>query len=228
MTVEPGVTADPAHLAPADNGVEDSIENDDDVVVLPWWQNPRNIITIVVTVALLAGMGGWLVGHEGNSVDSSAVDVGFLQDMRFHHEQAIEMSLTYLGLDDVDPQLVPVARAIAFGQGMEIGIMIQLLRDMGAPTEGDESQAMAWMGMPMDEADMPGMATEEQLRALSVASGEEADRLFVELMIAHHQGGGAMFEYAAEHAANADVRRYAAAWAAAQSDEIRELEALAP
>ena len=91
---------------------------------------------------------GWLVGHSGNEVASSDVDVGFLQDMRVHHEQAVLMSDIFLSRPDIDDQLVPVAQSIQFGQSIEIGIMLQLLRDMGAPTESDDGQAMAWMGMP--------------------------------------------------------------------------------
>jgi uncharacterized protein (DUF305 family) len=199
---------------------------DSDEVVLPWWQNPRNIITMLVAIALIAGMVGWLIGDSGRDVESSEVDVGFLHDMRVHHEQAVEMSLTFLGRPGVDPQLVPVARAIAFGQGIEIGVMIQLLRDMDAPTEGDEGQAMAWMGMPMDEAEMPGMASDDELTALAGADGAAADALFVDLMIEHHRGGVSMATEATERAANDDVRRYAAAWADAQAHEIAELEAL--
>jgi uncharacterized protein (DUF305 family) len=36
---------------------------------------------------------------------------------------------------------------------------------------------------------MPGMATPEQLAALRDAGGDDAVRLFLELMIPHHEGG---------------------------------------
>ena len=35
---------------------------------------------------------------------------------------------------------------------------------------------------------MAGMATPEQMAALAAASGAEFDRMFLELMIAHHEG----------------------------------------
>ena len=53
---------------------------------------------------------GWLIGHCGSEVASSDVDVGFLQDMRVHHEQAVAMSDTSSSRPDIDDQLVPVAR----------------------------------------------------------------------------------------------------------------------
>ena len=185
-------------------------------MVLPWWQNPVNIIVIAVATALIAGMIGWLVGHSASEVASSDVDVGFLQDMRVHHEQAVLMSDIFLSRPDIDDQLVPVAESIQFGQSIEIGIMLQLLRDMGAPTESDDDQAMAWMGMPTDDEHMPGLATDAQLAELRSAKGSEANDLFIDLMVAHHKAGIDMANYAAEHGKNGDVRTYAAAWAGAR------------
>ena len=54
--------------------------------------------------------------------------------------------------------------------------MLQLLRDMGAPTESDDGQAMAWMGMPTDDEHMPGLATDEQLAELRAATGVGGER----------------------------------------------------
>lgn len=209
-----------------DSAAETVVADDDDVVVLPWWQHPVNIVIVAVTAALLAGMLGWIVGRASNDVESSDVDVGFLQDMRVHHEQAIDMSFTYLKLSDTDPRLRTVARSIIWQQGVEIGLMLQLLDDMGAPDLGEEGQAMAWMGHPMDVYEMPGMASDEQLDELAASDGAEADRLFVELMTAHHEGGIDMATEAAEHAANDDVRRYAGAMARGQQAEIVELQGL--
>ncbi len=106
--------------------------------------------------------------------------------------------------------------------------MIQLLRDMDAPTESEEGQAMAWMGMPGPASAMPGMATDDQVGALGESEGAEADELFVELMVAHHQGGIEMMDAALDGADNPDVRRYAEAWRRGQADEIVELEAQLP
>lgn len=215
--------------ATADDSGDEGDEGDDaDVVVLSWWQNPINVITMLVAIALIAGMIGWLVGDARNEVVSSDADVGFLQDMRVHHEQAVEMSLTFLTLPDVDPNLIDEAKGIAYGQGQDIGVMIQLLRDMDAPTESEEGQAMAWMGMAMNDEDMPGMATAEQLAALRSSSGTEADTLFIDLMSAHHEGGIEMSEAALDLVENDDVRTYAEAWARNQRTEITELEALRP
>src|SRR5690606_30258415 len=107
---QPAASGEPdEHGEPDEQG---PAEHDDDVVVLSWWQHPVNVITLVVATALIAGMVGWLVGDATNEVATSDADVGFLQDMRVHHEQAVEMSLTFLGLPDIDPNLVAEARGI--------------------------------------------------------------------------------------------------------------------
>ncbi|CAN5811952.1 DUF305 domain-containing protein [soil metagenome] len=211
--------------ATTDDPIDDP--TDDGVIVLPWWQNPRNIVTLIVTTALLAGMAGWFVGRSSEDIDTSNVDVGFLQDMRVHHEQAVNMSFIYLDRPDIDPQLVVVADSILFGQSVEIGMMRQLLDDMGADGVGDPDDAMAWMGMsPMNENDMPGMATSAQLDELARSSGTDADALFGQLMSAHHQGGIDMSEFAAANAENGRVRQLAASWAVSQRDEIAEMNQL--
>jgi uncharacterized protein (DUF305 family) len=212
------------HAAPAED--EQGVGDDDDVVVLSWWQHPANVIALVIASALIAGMITWLIVDATGDEAGSEVDVGFLQDMRLHHEQAVEMAFTYLSLPDTDPALQTVARSILFGQSIEIGRMIQLLRDMGAPEAAETNEAMAWMGMPTTHDTMPGMATEEQLAELAASGGAAADELFVDLMVAHHQGGVHMAEFAQEEADHSEVRDMAASVVEGQRAEIAELEGL--
>jgi uncharacterized protein (DUF305 family) len=217
-------------------------DSDADVLVLPWWQRPFNIGVLVVTAALLAGMVGWLIGDSGSQPEHSTVDIGFLHDMREHHEQAVFMGLIFGELDDTNPGLQLVATTIVRGQSLEVGRMIQLLRSFGAPEARTDGTPMDWMGaaghaehggtaVPTGDPDdpftqMPGMATEDQLDALAAASGAEADALFVELMTAHHRGGIDMAAYAVEHAQNDEVVKMAAGIVHAQEGEIVEMENL--
>ena len=197
---------------------------DDDVLVLPWWQHPVNILTGLVATALFAGMIGWLVHDTVSEPDAGGIDVGFLQDMRVHHEQAFEIAMTYLDRPDTDPGLRVVARTIVFGQSIEIGRMIELLRSFDAPEAGEDDTAMEWIGMAMSIDTMPGLATETQLEELASASGNTADRLFVELMTAHHEAGIDMAEFAAENASDDDVQAFADSMAKGQRDDIVEME----
>jgi uncharacterized protein (DUF305 family) len=99
-----------------------------------------------------------------------------------------------------------------------------MLRDMGRPEAAESDEAMAWMGMPTTADQMPGMASDEQLQALATSSGTAADELFVQLMIAHHEGGVHMAEQAVEDADLAKVRSLAGSIVAGQRGEIVELQ----
>lgn len=218
----------PGHEAPtpsADGG--NGNDDEDDVLVLPWWQHPVNIVTMLVAIALIAGMVGWLIGQSDDEAPpSNAADVGFLQDMRVHHDQAVEMANLYLDRPNIDGSLGTIARGIAYGQSIEIGIMVQLLYDIGAPAQSDDGMAMAWMGMEVPAEEMPGMATEDQVVALGDSEGAEADDLFVGLMVAHHEGGIEMMDAALANAENPTVLFYTQRWREAQVTEISEMQAV--
>jgi uncharacterized protein (DUF305 family) len=207
-----------------DHGDGDGGGDDDGTLVLPWWQHPFNIAVLVVSAALIAGILGWMVGDSGGRVAHSQVDTGFLQDMRLHHEQAVYMSQVYLEDPDINPGMAAVAGSIITGQTLEVGRMIQLLRDFDEPEALDLTKpSMAWMGTPVPGNEMPGMATETQLDQLSALSGSQADQLFATLMIAHHEGGVHMAEYASEQAKSPEVRSFAESIIRSQQSEIAEI-----
>ena len=215
------LAAEPVDTEPLDT---EPVDLDDDVIVLPWWQHPLNILTIVITVALLAGMVGWMIGDSNSELAHNEVDTGFLQDMREHHEQAVYMSFVYRSLPDIDPGLSTVAASIIVGQNQEIGRMVQMLRVLGEPEANEGDSSMAWMGMPVERGQMPGMASEADLDKLATLSGVEADEFFVQLMLAHHEGGIHMAEYASGNAENDEVREMATSMMTSQRDEIAEMQ----
>ncbi len=200
--------------------------SDDEEIVLPWWQHPMNIITVVVSAAILAAMIGWLVGDSNSRPEHNSVDTGFLQDMRVHHEQAVLMSLIYRNLPDTDPSLRTTARTILVGQSQEVGRMSQLLDVFAESTVNETGTGMAWMGMAMDLDTMPGMATDDELDQLGRLTGRDADELFVQLMTAHHLGGIDMADFAAANAANDKVRVLATNMSNAQQSDIVEMAQL--
>ena len=126
----------------ADDGPPGS---DDGILVLPWWQHPVNVVTMVLTAAILAAMIGWMIGENASRPAHGDVDTGFLQDMRLHHEQAIFMGFVYRDLPDTDPELRAVAASIVQGQSLEVGRMVQLLRSFGAAEARDlDDTAIGW------------------------------------------------------------------------------------
>jgi len=196
----------------------------DDVIVLPWWQHPLNILTIVITAALLAGMVGWMIGDSNSGLAHSEVDTGFLQDMREHHEQAVYMSTIYNSLPGTDSGLRSIATSIITGQNIEIGRMVQMLRMFGELEANEGDTSMAWMGTPVPRGQMPGMASQADLDKLATLSGKEADQFFVQLMKAHHEGGIHMAEYASANGKNSEVRAMASAIVTGQQEEIAEMQ----
>ena len=106
----------------------------------------------------------------------------------------------------------------------EIGLMDAYLQARDEVRGDPDRDAMAWMGMGMPVAEMPGYASEEELAALQAADPEDQNEIFLELMIAHHRGGVAMAEYAARHAEDPRVRRLAEVMADVQAKEIIEYQ----
>lgn len=205
-----------------------------DEIVLPWWMNPVNIVLMVVAAAVLAAAGAFVFGESRGGEPNNGSDVGFLQDMRIHHEQAVNMSLIYLdvsapGLGEGSPSrgtLRLLAREIIVNQSNESGRMVQLLRIFDAAETNETDQVMGWMGEPTPLAQMPGYATDEQLRALQQSRGNEADRLFAELMTAHHEGGLHMADHIGTHGKSPEVRAMAKSMVKSQRGEISEMEKL--
>ena len=200
--------------------------DDEEVIVLPWYRNPINIVVMLLAVLVLGGTGGFVLGERNAVPDPNSTDIGFLQDMRQHHEQAVEMAFRFIIKTDVDPTLQTVAYEIIVGQQLEIGRMIQLLREYGAAEANESGTGMAWMQQPVPLDRMPGLASEDDLAALDVASGAEADSIFSRLMIAHHEGGILMAEHAEDHAGTSEVVKFAAGIVSGQTSEIHELERL--
>ncbi len=115
-------------------------------------------------------------------------DVRFMQDMIPHHHQATVMSGLVTDRTN-QPELVEIAGRIDASQADEIAFMQQWLRDRGQSVP-DPS---AHHAMHTDH-EMAGMASPEEMQALADAEGVEFDRLFLTLMIAHHQGAIDMVE----------------------------------
>lgn len=153
----------------------------------------------------------------------ATADVGFLQDMIDHHDQAVRMAVIELSNGSSDIPKSFAADVIA-GQRYEMGLMEGWLLDWGSERGAPTREVMGWMGEPLPLASMPGLATQRQLDALAKSHGADADARYFQLMITHHEGGVHMAEHAAEHATDAKVRKLAARMARFQSLEIGDMQ----
>jgi uncharacterized protein (DUF305 family) len=120
--------------------------------------------------------------------DHSEADVTFVQDMIAHHGQALEM--TALAAEHrAGMPLALMAERMDTSQNDEIDQFEEWLTARGedvppAPADGDAEAHESHDA----HAGVPGMATPVELDELAAARGEAFDRLFLELMIRHHEG----------------------------------------
>jgi len=188
-----------------------------------------------VAVTLLAGVvgfaGGYIVhGLTAEGATPSPVDVGFLQDMIQHHQQAVLMSRLIEG--KADPQINSLAQGVASDQLREIGKMEGYL-DLWGEASVSSLPPMAWMIQPgphhsaeKHPTAMPGVLTQDELNRLGQATGTDVDRLYLSLMIRHHQGAAEMANYAIQHASTGQLRNFATAISFHQQDEIQGMSQL--
>jgi uncharacterized protein (DUF305 family) len=223
-TVQDAVVFDPGigDAPPIDAAIE-LTDEDISTELLPWWRNPAVLSGAALIVATVIGILSFLAGRNSVTDNNDAVDVGFLQDMRWHHDQAVQMSLIFMNKPEVSNSLRVLAAEIAVGQSQEVGRMVEILADMDEPGGPPTDIAMAWMNEPIELSRMPGMATDADIDQLVEAQGAAADDIFVDLMTAHHEGGIHMAEYAAANAANESIRDFAESMAVAQRSEITEM-----
>ena len=182
-------------------------------------------LAVGVTLAVAAAGAGWVAARSTAADPTPAddsVDVGFLRDMSDHHDQAVQLALLQLASGESEVLRGFAVDTIA-SQRYEIGLMEARLRDWGVGRGTVPRQAMGWMGMSTPVNAMPGMATRDELTELAQLRGVDADRLFIRLMKAHHEGGIHMAENAMRHAETEVVRDLAENIAKVQRLEIRDL-----
>ncbi|HEU4883944.1 MAG TPA: DUF305 domain-containing protein [Longimicrobium sp.] len=112
-------------------------------------------------------------------------DVRFVTGMIAHHGQALEMA-ALVPDRATRPDVRLMAERIQVSQRDEIALMERWLQAHGEPVPSADSVHAHHHGGA--HAQMPGMLTPEEMQRLAAASGAEFDRLFLELMIRHHEG----------------------------------------
>ncbi|MEV0713685.1 DUF305 domain-containing protein [Asanoa sp. NPDC050611] len=117
----------------------------------------------------------------------SAADAEFMRKMITHHQQALELTALVAGRSpsqDV-PQL---AKRIEVSQKDEIAQLQRWLTERGEPLPEPHGNHVGHGGL------MPGMLDATDLDALAAATGPAFDKLFLQLMIRHHEGAITMVQ----------------------------------
>lgn len=155
----------------------------------------------------------------------TAADVVFMSGMIAHHAQAVQMA-GWAPSHGANPAIVALCERIVVAQQDEIALAQNWLRDRGepAPPADPRGHVMPGMDHPML---MPGMLTPPQMAQLDSARGGAFDRLFLDLMIQHHEGAVTMVNQlldAAGAAQDGVVFRLAADVYADQTTEIHRMQ----
>jgi uncharacterized protein (DUF305 family) len=178
------------------------------------------ILLLAAAAVLFAALALWLYLTNAEPGEGSA-EAGFARDMSVHHAQAVEMA--EIVRDKTGSEEIRLLAAdMALTQQGQIGRMQGWLDVWNLPATGTEP-AMSWMGHPT-EGRMPGMASPEEIERLHDAPPAEADRLFLQLMIPHHQAAVPMAEAAMRESDRPEVENLAGAIAATQQGEIRTMK----
>ena len=161
------------------------------------------------------------------SEEHNDADVAFTQMMIVHHREAIAMA--DLAADRAESaQVKSLAEAISAAQGPEIETMTTWLQAWDAEVpEGTSLDGMGSMdGMDHDGMDMgamPGAMTPEMMDQLMAAQGAEFDRMFLEMMTAHHNGAIEMARTEQAGGQNRQALELAATIEADQTDEVEQM-----
>ena len=150
-------------------------------------------------------------------------DVHFMSGMIHHHAQAVLIA-GWAPSHNSSASLKALCERIVVGQNDEIALASRWLRNHELPVPEVDPAMMMMPGMhgPM----MPGMLTAEQLQQLDRARGPEFDRLFLTMMIQHHQGAITMVNelFAASGGEEEVVYRFASDVFADQTTEIDRMQ----
>ncbi|KAB1891677.1 DUF305 domain-containing protein [Microbacterium oxydans] len=144
-------------------------------------------------------------------------DIMFTSMMIVHHQQAIEMSDIVLATPGADPGVTALAQRIKAAQGPEIEQLEGWLDEWGVGPDDRDAGAM-------DHGN--GMMSDDDLAALREADGAEASRLFLEQMIAHHEGAVEMAQTQVDEGSDQEAVELAQTIIDAQTEEIQEMKDL--
>lgn len=156
------------------------------------------------------------------SAEHNDADVTFAQNMIAHHRSAIAMA-ELAETQASTPEVKALAAKIKTAQAPEIETMTSWLQAWGEEVPEDTTGGMGHDAMGRD---MPGMPGVGEMANLEAATGVAFDRMFLEMMTAHHQGAIEMAQTEQADGQNPQALELAATIQADQSTEIDQMRQL--
>jgi uncharacterized protein (DUF305 family) len=183
----------------------------------PW----DTLLLLLAAIAVILAVVSLVLVLTSRPPADDSPEAGFARDMMVHHAQAVQMA--EIVRDKTESQTMrTIAADMALTQQAQIGMMQGWLQVWSLPVASTEPP-MGWMGHPV-EGLMPGMATPQEIERLREASPEEAEVLFLRLMIPHHQAAIPMAEAVLGRTDRPEVEQLAQAIANSQQLEIRMMQ----
>lgn len=157
---------------------------------------------------------------NGQATGNNADDVTFAQGMVPHHQQALDMA-KLVPSRSTNPKVLDLAKKIEGAQDPEIKTMNEWLKAWGAPA----STSMPGMDHS-GHGSGSGMMSDADMKMLEQAKGAAFDKMWLEMMIKHHEGAVAMAQTELQKGSNADAKKLAQEIIDAQQKEITEMQGL--
>ncbi|MEJ7773841.1 MAG: DUF305 domain-containing protein [Nocardioidaceae bacterium] len=192
----------------------------------------RSSARLLTLIAIVLAIGVAGCGSEDGSAGSdstsshNSADVAFATDMIPHHAQAIEMAdMALTRAEDTD--VIDLAGQIKAAQDPEIEAMSGWLEAWGeeVPDLGDDMSGMDHDMSGMDDS-MPGMMSEADMQGLADSSGAAFDRMWLTMMIEHHEGAISMAETELSDGESAEAKSLADDIIEGQQAEVTTMQGL--
>jgi uncharacterized protein (DUF305 family) len=157
-------------------------------------------------------MGSTVAGDPGQPFDQR-----FLDQMIMHHQGGV-LSAQMMIADSARPELRDLAQRIITAQQREIDQMRQWRSDWyGSASASTTQEAM------MEQMGRTGMMNRDQMRQMMGANAD-FDRMFLQMMIPHHEAAIAMAQQAPSQAEHPEIKTLAQTIMTTQRAEIVEMQ----
>lgn len=178
--------------------------------------------------ALLAGCGDEGTGQEtmpgmsatgapaAAQAEANQADITFAQEMIPHHKQAIDMA-TLVADRATSQEVIELATQIEQAQDPEVQTMKQWLDQWGADEQMQHGGG---------HGGMTGMMSDEDMKRLHDAKGGIFDRMWLRMMIEHHEGAIEMARTELENGSHPAAKEMAQEIIDAQRAEIDTMRKL--
>jgi len=184
----------------------------------------RNALTLcaaALSAMVLAACGdGQDSGTTQPAPAFNQADVDYAVAMSMHHSQAIAMAGLAAG-QARSPKIKALAGRIHEAQAQEVDRIAVWLQDWGS-----KGATLPPHGSNEEEPHGPGMMSLEEMDRLERASGRQFDRMFLSMMIRHHEGAIELGQEERARGKSAEAKRVAEQVNTTQSAEIREMKQL--